>query len=395
MHGAAKPLIRKVKAGTTLTEQGAAAGDLFLLLDGVLVVEVDGTDVAEVGPGAVLGERAVLEGGTRTSTLRARTDCRVAAVPFDAVDRDHLLALAGGHHRESESEIEQDLTGRSASVPCACTCAECAARHRRQARRSSASEDTRRASPSPTTRPPCRSCCSTAGPGCGASVSCSASAPFEGALLLGHLHWDHTQGIPFFAAGEQPGARVDVHLPVAGGAAIHALDGLMSPPFFPIDAASLDGRWSFQALEEGSLEVEGFTVLVREIPHTGGRTFGFRVSDGDTSIAYVSDHGPIALGPGPDGWGPYHDAVCELADGVDVLLHDAQFTAAELAARPHFGHSAIDYAVALAERCHVGRLLLYHHDPDRTDDEVDALVERYRSSEVTVAAAVEGDVINV
>ena len=76
-------------------------------------------------------------------------------------------------------------------------------------------------------------------------------------------------------------ARVDVHLPVASGAAIHALDGLMAPPFFPIDAASLDGRWSFHALEEGSFEVEGFSVLVREIPHTGGRTFGFRVSDGD------------------------------------------------------------------------------------------------------------------
>ena len=117
-------------------------------------------------------------------------------------------------------------------------------------------------------------------------------------------------------------------------------------------------------------------MLVREIPHTGGRTFGFRVGDGDGTIAYISDHGPIALGPGPDGWGPYHDAVCELADGVDVLLHDAQFTAAELADRPHFGHSAADYAVALAERCHVDRLLLYHHDPDRTDDEVDALVER-------------------
>ena len=219
--------------------------------------------------------------------------------------------------------------------------------------------------------------------------------PFEGALLLGHLHWDHTQGIPFFAAGDRPDARVDVHLPVADGDAAHGLDGLMAPPFFPIEASELHGRWSFQALDEGSLEVEEFTVLVREIPHTGGRTFGFRVGDGDGTIAYISDHGPIALGPGPDGWGPYHDAVCELTDGVDVLLHDAQFTAAELADRPHFGHSAADYAVALAERCHVDRLLLYHHDPDRTDDEVDALVEEYRGSPVKVAAAVEGDVIEV
>jgi phosphoribosyl 1,2-cyclic phosphodiesterase len=221
-------------------------------------------------------------------------------------------------------------------------------------------------------------------------------APFEGALLLGHLHWDHTQGIPFFTAGDRPDARVDVHLPVADGtAAAHALDGLMEPPFFPIDARSLAGAWSFNPLEEGVLEVEGFTVLVREIPHAGGRTFGFRVSDADASIAYVSDHGPIALGPGPEGWGPYHESVCELANGVDVLLHDAQFTVPELAALPHFGHSAIDYAVNLAERCQVGRLLLYHHDPERTDDEVDALVELHQSEVVKVAAAIEGDVIDV
>jgi phosphoribosyl 1,2-cyclic phosphodiesterase len=220
-------------------------------------------------------------------------------------------------------------------------------------------------------------------------------APFEGTLLLGHLHWDHTQGIPFFAAGDRPDARVDVHLPVAEGSAEHALDGLMAPPFFPIEAGGLQGHWTFHALDEGSLEVEDFTVLVREIPHTGGRTFGFRVSDGAATMAYISDHGPLALGRGPDGWGPYHTAVLELADGVDVLLHDAQFTQLELAARPHFGHSAVDYAVALAERCHVGRLLLHHHDPERTDDEVDALVDDHRGGPVKVTAAVEGDVVQV
>jgi phosphoribosyl 1,2-cyclic phosphodiesterase len=220
-------------------------------------------------------------------------------------------------------------------------------------------------------------------------------APFEGALLLGHLHWDHTQGIPFFGAGDRPDARVDVHLPVAGGAAAHALDGMMAPPFFPIDAGGLQGNWSFHALDEGTVDVEGFTVLAREIPHTGGRTFGFRVSEGTATMAYVSDHGPIVLGRGPDGWGPYHDAVCALAGGVDVLLHDAQFTPAELAARPHFGHSAVDYAVALAEHCGVGRLLLYHHDPERADDEVDALVDQHQGGPVKVAAAIEGDVVQL
>jgi hypothetical protein len=101
MHGTAGPDVRKLKAGALLTEQGAHDGELYLLLDGVMVVEVDGNEVAEVGPGAVVGERALLEGGTRTSTLRARTPCRVAAVPFDAVDREQLVALSGGHRREA------------------------------------------------------------------------------------------------------------------------------------------------------------------------------------------------------------------------------------------------------------------------------------------------------
>ena len=114
MRGAAKPTIRKVKAGDALTEQGAAGDELFLLLDGVLVVEVDGTELAEVGPGAVLGERAVLEGGRRTSTLRARTPCRVAAVPVRARSTATSCAeLAAGHRREEPGHADDaDLAAR-------------------------------------------------------------------------------------------------------------------------------------------------------------------------------------------------------------------------------------------------------------------------------------------
>ena len=100
MRGGAKPDIRRIKQDKTLVEQGSASDELFLLLNGVLVVEVDGEPLAEVGPGAVLGERAVLEGGTRTATLRAVTDCKVAAVPVDRVDRDKLALLAEDHRRE-------------------------------------------------------------------------------------------------------------------------------------------------------------------------------------------------------------------------------------------------------------------------------------------------------
>jgi phosphoribosyl 1,2-cyclic phosphodiesterase len=218
-------------------------------------------------------------------------------------------------------------------------------------------------------------------------------APFEGSLLLSHLHWDHTQGLPFFTAGDRPEAHVAVHLPVAEGSPNHALDGLMAPPFFPISVEGLRGEWSFHALEQGRSDVEGFSVLARQIPHKGGRTFGFRVSDGRRSIAYLSDHGPLALGDGPDGWGPYHEAAMELVEGVDLLVHDAQFTAAELASRPQFGHSAVGYAVGLAERATVGRVLLFHHDPNRTDHGVDALVAACAGAAVDVDAAREGDTI--
>ncbi|MCU1351307.1 MAG: hypothetical protein JWM05_516 [Acidimicrobiales bacterium] len=102
MQAGRKPSIRKVKEGRTLTEQGEPGGTLFLLLDGVLRVEVDGEPVAELGPGALLGERALLEGGRRTSTLRAVTRCTVAAAGADAVDMDALSALAEGHRREDQ-----------------------------------------------------------------------------------------------------------------------------------------------------------------------------------------------------------------------------------------------------------------------------------------------------
>lgn len=100
MRGGAKPDIRRIKQGRSLVEQGSASSELFLLLNGVLVVDVDGEPLAEVGPGAVLGERAVLEGGTRTATLRAVTECKVAAVPGDRVDADKLAVLAADHRRE-------------------------------------------------------------------------------------------------------------------------------------------------------------------------------------------------------------------------------------------------------------------------------------------------------
>lgn len=100
MHGTHKTKIRKLKAGAVLAAQGDPGDSLFLVLDGILEVTVDGRSLGDLGPGAVVGERAVLEGTPRTATLTARTAVKVAAAPAEAIDRAALAELAQGHRRE-------------------------------------------------------------------------------------------------------------------------------------------------------------------------------------------------------------------------------------------------------------------------------------------------------
>ena len=216
-----------------------------------------------------------------------------------------------------------------------------------------------------------------------------AGQPFRGTILLGHLHWDHTQGLPFFRAGEEPGSRVTVVMPGQGDAE-QVLERAFSPPHFPVTPRQLQGDWRITSHEPGDTELEGFRVTAAEIPHKGGRTFGFRVTDGQGTIAYLSDHSPIVAGRGTDGLGAYHDNAVALTRDVDVLIHDAQHTAAEFGSRSFLGHSAIEYAVGLAEMAGARTLVLFHHDPARTDDEIDALVIAHASDTVEVVAAAEG-----
>jgi phosphoribosyl 1,2-cyclic phosphodiesterase len=218
--------------------------------------------------------------------------------------------------------------------------------------------------------------------------------PFRGTILLGHLHWDHTHGLPFFGAGVRPDSDVTVVMP-AQGDPDEVMARAFSPPHFPVTLPELGGRWRVVACEEGQHLVEGFRVLAAEIPHKGGRTFGYRVSDGGATVAYLSDHNPIGAGPGPHGLGPYHRTAMALARGADVLIHDAQHTAAEYPAVSHYGHAAIEYAVGLAEAAGVRTLVLYHHDPSRTDDELDALVAAHQGGPVEVVGAAQGMVVDL
>jgi phosphoribosyl 1,2-cyclic phosphodiesterase len=221
--------------------------------------------------------------------------------------------------------------------------------------------------------------------------------PFHGTILLTHLHWDHIQGLPFFESGDHPGSVVTVRLPPQedGADAESVLARMMAPPLFPIRPGNLRGSWTFDlvppdAFSQGGMAVGTFRVVARDVPHKGGRTVGYRVTDGHSSIAYIPDHCPTEMGPGPEGWGEYHPAVLDLARDVDVLIHDAHLFPEEVAAQASFGHAAADYAVELGRRAGARKVVLFHHRPDRTDDALDGLVARFAAAPVPVCGATDG-----
>jgi phosphoribosyl 1,2-cyclic phosphodiesterase len=216
--------------------------------------------------------------------------------------------------------------------------------------------------------------------------------PFAGTVLLTHLHWDHSLGLPFFQAADRDDARTSLLLPDQGSGvgAEELLTRVMSPPFFPITPAGLRGDWRFGTISPGQFKAEGFTVEAREIPHKGGRTFGYRVSDGRCAVAYVTDHCPTVYGQGPDGLGSYHSDVLALTESADLLIHDSQLLAEELPSEAAFGHAAAEYAVRLAVRAGARRLALFHHKPSRTDAELDEVARRFAAADIQVIVAAEG-----
>jgi phosphoribosyl 1,2-cyclic phosphodiesterase len=218
-----------------------------------------------------------------------------------------------------------------------------------------------------------------------------ADAPFVGTILLTHLHWDHLQGLPFFRAADREDSRVALLQP-AQGDPIEVLSRAMSPPHFPIGPEGLLGSWKHEALETGDHDIEGFAVTAAEVPHKGGRTFGYRVAAANgRSFAYVPDHCPTRLGPGPDGLGARSEAVMTLVRDVDVLVHGAPYCVPEMETATSYGHATAEYACALATEARVGRLILTHHAPFRTDDEVDQIANDLDSPALRVTPAREGD----
>lgn len=213
---------------------------------------------------------------------------------------------------------------------------------------------------------------------------------FRGTALLSHLHWDHVQGLPFFPPVDRHGARLDVYGPPQVGESLGAVfDQFMRPPFFPVRAGDLRGAIAFHDISDDDFMVGNAKVRVRPVPHCGP-TNGYRIEWNGASVAYVSDHqAPL------DGSGSVAEAVLELCDGVDLLIHDAQYTPAEWQEKAHWGHCSVDYAVRVAREAGAHRLALFHHDPSHDDDDVDRLLSGAREAAANcgideVLAAYEG-----
>ena len=194
-----------------------------------------------------------------------------------------------------------------------------------------------------------------------------------------------------------PGARRGTELDVYGprqsrGSLRDAFAVLIDPPFFPVPLDRIMGDIRFHEVCNDEFAIGGATVTVRPVPHLGP-TVGYRIHWDGGTLAYVSDH------QAPPGFDHVDEAVLELCDGADLLIHEGQYTPQEFATKANWGHSTIDYAVRVASEAGARRLCLFHHDPWRSDDDLDALVTQAKkalsgATEEVVAAA-EGMTLTV
>ena len=224
----------------------------------------------------------------------------------------------------------------------------------------------------------------------GLHYSQTHSEPLDAVALVTHLHWDHIQGLPFFGPILRDGARLELYGPVQddGQSFVSSISRAFSQPTFPVGLHDLHGKFEFHDVNDSDFSIDEYRIRSRRVPHIGP-TVGYRIELGDVAIAYISDHQQPT-----DGSFAVPDGVRELADGVDLLIHDSQYTDEEFAVKGHWGHCTPQFAVDIAAACGARRVALYHHDPDRSDSQLDA-VQLSRPNGPAVCVAREGITLTI
>jgi diguanylate cyclase (GGDEF)-like protein len=215
-------------------------------------------------------------------------------------------------------------------------------------------------------------------------------------LLIGHTHWDHIQGFPFFTPAALADCELNIYAPVGFQQSLEdALSGQMQYSYFPVKLQELSSRIHFTELEEGVFRIGEVLVETQYLNHTAP-TIAYRVSHRGSTLAYVTDHEPFWNPPNSQFHHPGDQRHVDFLREADLVIHDAQYTAEEYSSKRGWGHSTIDYATDVAIAAGARMLALFHHDPSHDDETIGRLEEQARrratdaGSPLHVFAAIEG-----
>jgi phosphoribosyl 1,2-cyclic phosphodiesterase len=217
-------------------------------------------------------------------------------------------------------------------------------------------------------------------------------------LLLTHLHLDHLEGLRFFAPLWDERVTLDIWGPPSPLLSLRErIARSFSPPLFPVDLRDVPAQVVFHDVPRQRWTMEGASVTAALVLHPGP-TVGFRIENEGSSFAYLPDHEPALAGTIEERSSDWISGA-SIADDVDLLLHDAQYFEDEYEERMGWGHSSVADAVAFMRAVGARRLLLFHHDPGRTDSSLQRLEARAQSlagqNEGRPTLAREGTVIEL
>ena len=207
-------------------------------------------------------------------------------------------------------------------------------------------------------------------------------------LLVTHLHTDHIEGLRFFLPFWDPSVEFHIWGPPAPLRTLQQrIAPFFSPPFFPVHLRDVPSRLEFHEVSPEPWTIGAAVVCAASIKHPGP-SVGYRIEEGGRTLAYLPDHEP-ALGTALQAVEPEWISGLGMARDADLLLHDGQYTREEYDERVGWGHSTPEDAVTFAVRAGARRLVLFHHDPMHTDDQLEAMLAEVRPLAAEASIMVE------
>jgi phosphoribosyl 1,2-cyclic phosphodiesterase len=218
-------------------------------------------------------------------------------------------------------------------------------------------------------------------------------------IFLTHFHWDHIQGFPFFPPLYRPDIDLRIIGPKQSNIDVRSLfAGQMGPIYFPVPFGVVAARMSFDHLGEDDWQIDGMTLRTLRVRHPSNAV-GYRIEAENRVVCFIPDN--EVEGEGYDTGAGWRERLLDFVRGADLLVHDAMYTEEEYSNRAGWGHSTHRQALRLAEEGEVAKLLFFHHDPQRSDSDLEGIVARLRDEalargcRVAMDAAAEGSDISM